>query len=286
MSAVPFTESDPFSPIRYGYSLKEMLYSHKGPFGEIAIADHEYFGRMLILDGVVQLTERDEHYYHEMLAHVPLFTHPKPEDILIIGGGDGGTLREVLKHDTVRLATLAEIDGGVIEVAQRFLPTLASGFSDPRAHVEITDGAKHVATMRDAYDIILVDCTDPVGPALSLFSEKFFADACAALRAGGIFVAQTESLHFHLDFVRDVQSKLGRHFAFADVYTVPIATYAGNWWTFSIGSKSTNPRKAGFRRSRSMPAKYYAPDVHKGAFLPPSLCRRLLLDGQQSPPAH
>ena len=276
MSTTTFTESDPFSPIRYSYDIKRMLYSRRGPFGEIAIAEHDYFGRMLILDGVVQLTERDEHFYHEMLAHVPLHTHPAPRDVLIIGGGDGGALREVLKHKTVRAVTMAEIDKGVIEVSRRFLPTLSAGFADPRTRLEIADGARFVAGARDAFDIILVDCTDPVGPALSLFSEQFFADAHSALKADGILVAQTESLHFHLDFVREIQGKLTQLFHFVDLYTVPIATYAGNWWTFSIGSKSVDPRKAPRRGAGRIRTKYYARDVHRTAFLVPSLCRKLL----------
>lgn len=276
MSTSTFTESDPFSPIRYGYDIKGMLYSRRGPFGEIAIAEHDYFGRMLILDGVVQLTERDEHFYHEMLAHVPLYTHPAPRDVLIIGGGDGGTLREVLKHKTVRTVTIAEIDKGVIEVSRQFLPTLSTGFADPRTRLEIADGAKFVVGVRNAFDIILVDCTDPVGPALSLFSAQFFTDVHSALKADGIFVAQTESLHFHLDFVREVQSKLKQLFHFVDLYTVPIATYAGNWWTFSMGSKSIDPRQSPRRSAGRIETKYYAGDVHRTAFLAPSLCRKFL----------
>ncbi|MDO8472350.1 MAG: polyamine aminopropyltransferase [Dehalococcoidia bacterium] len=276
MSGTVFTESDPFSPITYGYTIDEMLYSHHGPFGEIAIAKHSYFGRMLILDGVVQLTERDEHFYHEMLVHVPLFMHPDPKHVLIIGGGDGGTLREVLKHKDVERVTMAEIDRGVIDVSLKYLPTLSTSFKDARLKLEITDGAKLVAKKRNAFDAILVDCTDPVGPALSLFSDQFFADVQSALKADGIFVAQTESMHFHLDFVREVRDKLKQNFKFVDLYTVPIATYAGNWWTFSIGSKSIDPRKAPLRPVGRMATKYYARDVHRAAFLPPSLRRRLL----------
>ncbi len=276
MSSTVFTENDPFSPIRYGYTIKKMLYSHKGPFGEIAIAEHDYFGRMLILDGVVQLTEWDEHFYHEMLAHVPMHMHPGPKHILIIGGGDGGTLREVLKHKSVVRATMAEIDRGVIDAATRFLPSLSTGFSDPRTKVQITDGAKLVADSRNAFDVVLVDCTDPIGPALSLFSDQFFSDVHAALKPDGIFVAQTESLHFHVDFVKEVQNKLKENFTFVDLYTVPIATYAGNWWTFSIGSKTVSPRKTAPRKVSGITTRYYARDVHRNSFLVPSLCRKLL----------
>ncbi|MEW6034015.1 MAG: polyamine aminopropyltransferase [Chloroflexota bacterium] len=269
-----FSEDDPFSPIRYSYSMQDMLYTHRSPFAEISVAEHSYFGRMLVLNGVVQLTERDEYLYHEMLAHVPLHAHPSPQDVLIIGGGDGGTLREVLKHGTVKKAVMAEIDEEVIETSKRFLPTLSTGFSDPRTHVVIADGAEFVARARNTYDIILVDCTDPVGPAVSLFSEHFFAEVHAALRENGIFAAQTESLHFHLDFVREVQHKLRHHFNFVDLYTVPLATYAGNWWTFSIACKAFSPRQPAMACQVS--TRYYAEDVHHNAFLVPSLAKRLL----------
>lgn len=274
MSSFVFSENDPFSPIKYCYSMDKLIYSHRGRFGDVAVTEHEYFGRMLVLDGVVQLTERDEHYYHEMLAHVPLHAHPGPETVLIIGGGDGGTLREVLKHKSVQRAVMCEIDQEVIETSKRYLPTLSSGFADSRVTINIADGADFVARSRQQFDVILVDSTDPVGPAQSLFTEKFFSDAREALKQDGLFVAQTESLHFHLHFVREVQDRLRQVFPMADVYTVPLATYAGNWWTFSIASKTHNPRQP--LRKCEVPVKYYAEDVHGSSFLPPSVYQRML----------
>ncbi|MBI2853356.1 MAG: polyamine aminopropyltransferase [Chloroflexi bacterium] len=267
-------EEDPFSPIRYDYAIQNILYRRSSEFGEVAVAEHEYFGRMLILDGVVQLTERDEYFYHEMIAHVPLYSHPYPEDVLIIGGGDGGTLREVLKHTEVQRVAMAEIDRDVIETSKRYFPTLSVGFGDPRLTVHIADGATFVAKANNAFDVIIVDCTDPVGPAESLFTDEFFSNTHSALKAAGIFAAQTESLHFHLDFVLKVQQKLRQRFYFTDLYTVPLATYAGNWWTFSVGSKTTNAREV--VRKCEVQTKYYAEDVHRNAFLPVSLSQKLL----------
>ncbi|MFC1919736.1 polyamine aminopropyltransferase [Chloroflexota bacterium] len=274
MRSIPFSECDPFSPIKYSYSLERILCQRRGQYGEIQIAEHNYFGKMLILNGVVQLTERDEYLYHEMLAHVPLHSHPNPSNILIIGGGDGGTLREVLKHRQVKKVLVAEIDSDVIKVSIDFLPSLSSGFSDPRTEVVIKNGAEFISQLREVYDIILIDCTDPIGPAESLFTIEFLKNAYKALKVDGILAAQTESLHFHLDFVRQVQNRLKQVFPIIDLYTASIATYAGNWWTFSIASKQSNPREP--VRKCDICTRFYADDVHHNAFIVPSLYSRLI----------
>jgi spermidine synthase len=247
-----------------------MLYEHRSTFGEIQIVEHDYFGRMLIIDGVVQLTERDEYFYHEMLSHVPLHAHSSPSDVLIIGGGDGGTLREVLKHKRVK----RELDKEVIEASRRFLPTLSTGFNDPRTKVVISEGSKFISQQKEAFDIVLLDSTDPVGPAKSLFTKSFFSDVHSALKADGILAAQTESLHFHLDFICDVHHRLKQAFGIVDLYTVPMATYAGNWWTFSIASEYVDPRELAL--PCHVPTRYYAEDVHRNAFLAPSLYQRMI----------
>ena len=269
-----FLEKDPFAPIRYGYEIEEVLYSAKTEYNEIKVVKNAYFGKMLILNDVVQLTERDEYFYHEMLVHPPLHAHPSPTEVLIIGGGDGGALREVLKHKVVERVIVVEIDKQVIEVSRRFLPTLSLGFSDPRAHTVIMEGADFISKASQKFDLIIIDSTDPVGHAASLFTDNFFNYAFSSLKADGMFVAQTESLHFHRDFVRGVQHRLSRLFRYVDLYTVPIATYAGNWWTFSIASKKYNPREV--VRKGEVLTKYYAEDVHYQAFLPPSLYQKLM----------
>jgi len=274
MASTLFSEEDPFSPIKYCYEIEEVLYSLRTEYSEIKVLKSPYFGRMLALNNVIQLTERDEYLYHEMLVHVPLHILPMPVDVLIIGGGDGGSLREVLKHRAVERVVIVEIDKEVIEVSKKLLPALSEGFSDQRAHVVIADGADFLSTTKEAFDLIVVDCTDPVGTAESLFTTQFFNDAFSALKADGIFVAQTESLHFHLDFIRNVQHRLAQRFPIVDLYTVPLATYAGNWWTFSIAAKRYHPRDS--LRECEVPTRYYAGDVHRQAFLPSSLYRRLI----------
>ena len=268
-----FSERDPFSPIKYSYEIQGVLYSGGTKDHEIAILESAYFGRMLAIDNVVQLTERDEHFYHEMLVHVPLHAHSMPRKVLIIGGGDGGTLREVLKHQTVEKVQVVEIAQEVIDVSRRFLPTVSVGFSDPRVYVVIQDGAKFITDTEEKYDVVIVDCTDPVGDAESLFTSQFFSNIFSALTCDGILVIQTESLHFHRELVRDIQIRLANVFPMVDLYTVPLATYAGNWWTFSIASKRYNARD--LARPCQVDTKYYAEDVHSHSFLPQSILEKL-----------
>jgi len=269
-----FHEEDPFAPVQYSYDVDAVVCRRRTRHQDLMIFDNAYWGRVLVLDGVVQLTERDEYFYHEMLAHVPAHAHPAPADVVIVGGGDGGTLREILKHSCVQRAVLVELDLGVVEASKEFLPTLSSGFSDPRVEVVEMDGVEYLAAARGQFDLAIVDSTDPVGPAEALFGSPFFESAFSALKPEGMFVAQTESLHFHRDFVRDVQRRLTQVFPVVRLYTVPVATYAGNWWTFSIASRAHDPGEP--RRKLEVATRYYAEDVHRHAFLPQSVYTRLM----------
>lgn len=273
MSDTIFHESDPFSPVSYSYKIKNTLYIGKSKYQEILVLESEYFGKILVLDGVVQLTERDEFFYHEMLAHVALHAHMKPESVLIIGGGDGGTLREVLKHESVKNVQLIELDEEVIRTSKRYFPALASGYSDARVCVKEMDGSHFVCQTKDKFDIVLVDSTDPVGSAECLFSNQFFTDVRSVLNEDGMMAIQTESLHFHRRFVMDVQKNLSRLFEIVGLYTVPLATYAGNWWTFSIASKKYEPSRP--NREHTIDTKYYDDQVHSNAFVPEKLYKRL-----------
>ena len=269
-----FRESDPFSPIAYSYKINDILYSGRSQYQEIQVLDSPDFGRILVLDGVVQLTERDEFFYHEMLAHIALQAHLNPKNIMIIGGGDGGTLREVIKHEPVRNVQLVELDEEVIEISKRYFPSLSAGFADERVQVKEMDGSHFVKTTAEKYDVVIVDSTDPVGSAQSLFSEQFFSDVRSILNEDGILVIQTESLHFHRDFVVEIQKKLGRLFEIVRLYTVPLATYAGNWWTFSIASRKYVPDMP--NRKFTVNTKYYDEQVHKNAFLPETVYKKLI----------
>ena len=268
-----FTESDPFSPINYRYAITRVLHERRSAIQEIKVLEHSFFGRMLVLDDVVQLTDRDEFMYHEMLAHVPMHSHPNPERVLVIGGGDGGTLREALKHPSVKAATLVDIDPEVCEVSRQYFPALSQSFSDPRAALKPGDGAAFLSSTRERFDVILVDAPDPVGPARTLTTPQFYQSALAALTDRGVFAMQTESLHFHFEFVQQIQRILAGIFPSVGLYTAPLATYAGNWWTFSIGCKGTLGTTP--LRQALLEAVYYSADAHAKAFVPAQVLANL-----------
>jgi spermidine synthase len=218
--------------------------------------------------------EKDEFVYHEMIAHVPLATHPAPRKVLVVGGGDGGVIREALRHPTVERAVLAEIDGQVIKRSQEFLPSIAGALTDPRVTLAVGDGIKHVKEHRGEYDVIVCDSTDPIGPAVGLFSREFYADVREALTPDGIFVAQSESPFLHGELIARVVKDLAAVFPVARLYWAVIPTYPGAMWTFAIGSKKHDPA-ADFRRVE-LPTKYYSSDIHRASFvLPPFVAERL-----------
>ena len=269
-----FEEKDPFAPIHHRYKNIKQLYSVTSAHQTIQVLYHEYFGRMLVLDDVLQITERDEFFYHELLVQVPLAVHPNPQRVLILGGGDGGSLTQVLLHDTVTSVDLVELDLQVIDTSKKFFPHLSESFYDPRVRVTIQDGGAFLKKSRGKFDVIIVDAPDPVGPGQELFTLNLFHNAYASLTANGVFVSQTESLHFHRDFVRNIQRDLASIFPVVDLYTQALATYAGNWWTFSIATKGIDPRRP-YKKKR-FHARYYSGEVHRQVFLPRRISRQLL----------
>ncbi len=274
MRDVIFFERDPYAPIRHAYAIKEVLYYKKSKYQEILVVDTEDFGKLLILDGVVQLDERFEFTYHEFLAHVPLFAHQNPRSVLIIGGGDGGTLREVLKHKCVERVVLVDIDEEVIKVSKRFFPTLSSGFSDSRVIVLNEDGYEFVKKCEAEFDVVIVDSTDPVGFAHALITEDFFRYVFRALKEDGIYVGQTESLYYHLELLKKVQKSLREVFPITDLYAWVVPIYAGYWWSFSVGSKKFNPREV--KRKVDVNTKFYSEELHKHCFLPKNFYKKIM----------
>ncbi len=249
------------------------------PFQTIEILETAPFGKMLVLDGVVMCTEWDESSYHEMIAHVPLSTHAAPRDVLIIGGGDGGTAREVLKHDSVRRIDLCEIDPDVVRLCRKHLPTLASSFDDPRVTVYAEDGAAFVAARPNEYDVIIVDSSDPIGPAEVLFSKQFYTALRSGLREDGIAVTQSESIFYHEDTVAQLVSYARSLFPVWGYYTTMVPTYPSGTIGFTLCSKGRNP-VTGFDRERTAAfadtLSYYTPKMHTASFsLPARVERRL-----------
>ncbi|MGE5558777.1 MAG: polyamine aminopropyltransferase [Bacillota bacterium] len=256
-------------------AIKGTLHREKSAFQDIAVLDTLQFGRMLVLDGMVMTTEKDEFVYHEMISHVPLFTHPNPERVLVVGGGDGGAIREILKHQKVKEAVLAEIDGRVIEVCKQFLPSISAGLAEPRVKIQVSDGIQHVKEHENYYDVILVDSTEPIGPAEGLFAKEFYRSIHRALRADGIMAAQTESPFVNADLIKRVFHDIKEHFAVTRLYQASIPTYPSGLWTFTLGSKKYDPLQAELSGAVPFETKYYNFDLHRGAFMLPEMCRRL-----------
>ena len=271
---IKFFEKDPYAPIQYLYEVSRILHSGKSRYQSIEVFENPFFGKMLILDGVVQITERDEFFYHEMLVHPVLKALPNPRRVIVIGGGDGGTVREVLRHKSVEKVYFIEIDEEVINVSKKFFPSVACGVNDKRVEIKCMDGAEFVKGRKGDIDAVIVDSTDIVGFAKSLFTGKFFRSIKDCLTADGMFVTLSESLHFHKELVVEVQKTMQAVFPVVDLYTAPIATYAGNWWTFSVGSKKLDPRE--IRRKDKLRTKYYSEDIHRSAFLPKDMYAKLL----------
>lgn len=251
--------------------IRETLFRKSSPFQEILLVDSYQFGKVLFLEGTFQTTEKDEFFYHEMITHVALFSHPEPERVLIIGGGDGGTLREILKHNSVREAVLVEIDRDVVDISRKYLPFFSSFEGDSRYTIEITDGIEYVKKHENRFDIIIVDSTDPVGPAVGLFSESFYKDCYRALRKDGMLVTQSESPFLHISLIKEVKTTLLRFFPITKVYTAPVPTYPSGYWCFTIASKIHDPSLP--LRRPTFETRYYNSDIHSAAFKLPQFMK-------------
>ncbi|WP_017756651.1 spermidine synthase [Calidifontibacillus oryziterrae] len=255
--------------------IKQTLHTEQTEFQKLDMIETEEFGNMLVLDGMVMTTKKDEFVYHEMVAHVPLFTHRHPEQVLVVGGGDGGVIREVLKHPTVKKATLVEIDGKVIEYSKKFLPEIAGELDNPRVEVIVGDGFMHIAESQNKYDVIMVDSTEPVGPAVNLFTKGFYAGISKALKDDGLFVAQTDNPWFKADLIRDVQRDVKEIFPIVKLYIANVPTYPSGLWTFTIGSKQYDPLAVEESRFHNIQTKYYTKELHKAAFVLPRFVENL-----------
>lgn len=261
----------------FGITMKinKTLHTEQTKFQKLNIVETEEWGNMLLLDDMVMTSERDEFVYHEMVAHVPLFTHPNPEYVLVVGGGDGGVIREVLKHPSIKKATLVDIDGEVIEYSKKFLPSIAGQLEDERVDVQVGDGFMHIAQSENQYDVIMVDSTEPVGPAVNLFTKGFYTGISKALKEDGLFVAQSDNPWFKADLIAKVQSDVKEVFPITRLYTANIPTYPSGLWCFTMGSKKYNPLTVNEERFHDIETKYYTKDLHKAAFVLPKFVEDL-----------
>ncbi|SJZ33881.1 polyamine aminopropyltransferase [Garciella nitratireducens] len=255
---------------------EKTLYMETTQYQEIALIQTLQFGRMLVLDGTVQTTENDEFIYHEMITHVPLFTHPFPKNILVVGGGDGGAVREIVKHPSVQKVTLVEIDGKVIEVSKNFLPTISCALENPKVEVLVEDGIQYVKKHKNKFDVILIDSTDPIGAAVGLFSKEFYKAIYESLKEDGLFVAQTESPFFNKELISKVYQDIKIIFPITKLYLCAIPTYPSGFWSFTMGSKKYDPLKIDENKIINIDTKYYTREIHKSAFSLPKFVKDLL----------
>ncbi len=267
--------------VRFGLKVERTLFMGKSEFQTVSVIETTAFGRALLLDDLWMTSERDESVYHELIAHVPCTTAKRLERVLVIGGGDGGTVREVLKHPEVQHVDMVEIDGLVVETSKQYLGTIGSAWDDPRLHLTIGDGIAWVKrTDLPKYDVVIVDGSDPVGPAVGLFNEAFYAGCKSMLRDGGCFITQSESpimtKPVHLEMIRTI----GKVFGEAHPLYGPVPLYpSGAWsWTFAhtgVDRFAINEERAARIEAQS---KYWNRDIHRGAFAVPNHMKRSLAE--------
>lgn len=279
-----FTDKDDNQALSLRYT-GEVFYDVQSPFQRVRILESPKYGKLLTLDDMFMTTEADEFHYHEMISHPAMFTHGNAKNILVIGGGDGGTVREFLKHDHVEKVTMVEIDEEVIKACKQFLPSIAASFDDPRLELIVGDGiafAKEAAA--NTYDLIIVDGSDPVGPAEGLFSVEFYQNCYNALKDGGILVAQGESPKFNehafAELNKTLQQLFGKENAPVSLFYVP--TYPTGMWSFQYGLKNSKQPKSitndeeieTFVEQKGL--KYYNSSIHKASFALPNFVKSLI----------
>ncbi len=262
------------------YRVEEVLFDATSPYQRVRIIRTPAFGRMLILDDAVQTSEADEFCYHEMLAHLPLVTHPAPKRVLIIGGGDGGLLKEALKHPLERVV-MVEIDRMVVDATRRWIPQIpGNAFDDPRTELRIEDGFAYVRACAERFDVALVDSTDPQGPSVPLFGAPFYGDLYRILGEDGILAVQSGSPLYQQDLVAEVRRNLRQYFPVVRTYLACVPSYPGVLWTFTVGSKRHDPHAVSAeqveRRVAGMSLRYYTGSLHAASLSGPPFLREVL----------
>ena len=270
------------TPAGFGIAIKikEVLFSEQSPFQKVEILDSDSaLGKILTLDDLMMTTEGDEYFYHEMISHIPMMNHKNPKSVLVIGGGDGGTVREVLKHDTVEKVVLCEIDGMVIDVCKKYLPTIAGMLDDPRVEVLVEDAIEFIKDKENQYDIVLIDSTDPMGPGEGLFTEEFYTNVKKSLKKGGIVAAQSESPVVNKEEIKKMYSLLKKVFPITSTYTSPIPTYPGGYWAWAFCSEEVEPLSyIDEKRCEEITktCKIYNKEYHQARFALPNFLKKLL----------
>lgn len=270
------------TPAGFGIAIKQnkILFSQQSEFQKIEIIDtNSSLGKILTLDGLMMTTEGDEYFYHEMIAHIPMINHKCPKSVLVIGGGDGGTVREVLKHDTVEKVVLCEIDGIVIDACKNYLPTIAGKLDDKRVEILVKDAIEYIKDKENEFDIVLIDSTDPMGPGEGLFTEDFYNNVKKSLKKDGIVVAQSESPVVNKEEIKKMYNLLKKVFPITSTYTSPIPTYPGGYWAWAFCSEDVKPLSYIDEKrceAISKTCKIYNKEYHLARFALPNFLKELL----------
>lgn len=268
---------------KFSIKVKEQIYSEQTPFQKIAFFESYDFGRFFTLDGLMMVNEKDEFIYHDMIVHVPMAVNPDIKKVLVIGGGDGGTVRELSRYKSIETIHLVDIDERVVQLCKEYLPQTACGFDDTRVSTFFEDGVAFVKKNKSFYDLILVDSTDPIGPGEGLFTTEFYKDCYNALNGNGILINQHESPYFtnYAAEMKKAHKKLKSIFEVCKVYQFHMPTYASGHWLFGFASKGLDPIRDHNKEeweSMGLKTKYYNSDIHVGAFQLPTYVRDQLAE--------
>lgn len=261
--------------------VKKILTHHRSLYQDVLVFESENHGNVLVLDGVIQVTERDEFAYQEMIAHIPLFAHPNPKKVLVIGGGDGGVLREIARHPGVEEIVICELDQGVIDASKKYLPTLAKGYDDPRVTVHIMDGAVFMEQNQGVFDVIITDSSDPIGPASVLFETPFYNAMYKSLRDGGIVCTQGECMWLHVHLIRPLVQNISQTFTDVGYAYTTIPTYPSGQIGFILATKDRGPCNVAARTPSDEVQKelrYYTPELHNASFVLPAFAKRAIFE--------
>lgn len=267
--------------VKMSIKVEKQLYCEQSKYQRIDILETKEFGKVLVLDGYLMLTEKDEFIYHEMITHVPMAVHPDVRNVLVIGAGDGGTIRELTRYDSISNIDMVEIDEKVVEACRQVLPQTASRLDDERVHIFYDDGLKYVRTRHEEYDLIIVDSTDPFGPGEGLFTREFYGNCYKALKNDGILINQHESPFYDEDAksMQRAHRNIKASFPISTVYQFHMPTYPSGHWFFGFASKKYHPLYD-FSPERweefGISTRYYNTQLHKGAFYIPNYVKELL----------
>lgn len=263
---------------KVGLRIERVLVEEQTQYQKLAICTNKYFGKILLLDDRVMFSEKDEFIYHEMIAHMPLCTHTNAKKVLVIGGGDGGAVREILKHKNIEEIVLCEIDERVVELCKKYFPQVSCGLNDSRVQIIYRDGFAYLQEKQNYFDLIITDSTDPIGPAENLFKENYFCVVKKALRSDGIMVSQSESPWIYNDILTNMTKAMCNHYKNVTTYVAMVPLYFPGFWTLTFASDTFNLKNFDVQKGAQIAAlcEYYNPEIHQSALALPTFAKDIV----------